>query len=400
MTYYKFKEGELLYNTIKTYPSIKFNVYNGKVYYNNNAEISGAFTGSINCTPPGFISLYELNVDRRSNNLIYPFLTKGGSLTSFSTVTTASFNSDFQYGDNISGSYPLSASISSDFHVQDRTSGSNRQVNALKNVLANYLVLSPDYAYTSNLTSASWDKSDQPLRLVNVPSIFYGSSIKKGSVSLKYYTTGTLTGELRDDKKNGQLRQVLSSSNADSGSVAGVVLYNEGILILTGSWDLDSLSQTLPHPSTEGATLKRKPRWYDFSLTGSAGGSLSNLTGSSFEMFLSGTQIVPTVTMFANANKGEVNYSNNPSSLSYDPLESAVLNISGTNSYVEPSDIQIKNIVSASYNSPTPEFEKTVFINSVGIYDENKNLIAVAKMAKPIRKRNSDDLTFKLKLDF
>jgi hypothetical protein len=400
MTYYKFKEGELLYNTIKTYPSIKFNVYNGKVYYNNNTEISGAFTGSINCTPPGFISLYELNVDRKSNNLIYPFLTKAGSLTSFSTVSTSSFNSDFEYGDTITGSYPLSASISSDFHVQNRTSGSNRRVNALKNVLTNYLVLSPDYSYSSNLVSASWNKSTQPLRLVNIPSIFYGSSIKKGSVSLKYYTTGTLTGELRDDKKNGQLRQVLSSSNANSGSVAGVVLYNEGILILTGSWNLDSLNQILPNPSTEGATTLRKPRWYDFSLTGSAGGSLSNLTGSSFEMSLNGTQVVPTVTMFANANKGEVNYSNNPSSLSFDPLESSVINASGSNSYVEPSDIQIKNIVSASYSSPTPEFEKTVFINSVGIYDENKNLIAVAKMAKPIRKRNSDDLTFKLKLDF
>jgi hypothetical protein len=117
-------------------------------------------------------------------------------------------------------------------------------------------------------------------------------------------------------------------------------------------------------------------------------------------MSLSGTQVVPTVTMFANANKGEVNYSNNPSSLSYNPIENSLINTSGSNSYIEPLDIQIKNIVSASYNSPEPEFEKTVYINSVGIYDENKNLIAVAKMAKPVRKRNSDDLTFKLKLDF
>jgi hypothetical protein len=236
--------------------------------------------------------------------------------------------------------------------------------------------------------------------MVNIPSIFYGSSIKKGSVSLKYYTTGTLTAELRDDKKNGQLRQVLSSSNADSGSVAGVVLYNEGILLLTGSWDLDSLDQRLPREDLVGSSVVRKPRWYDFSLTGSSGVPLSGLTGSSFEMFLSGTQIVPTVTMFANANKGEVNYSNNPSSLSYAPIENSLINTSGSNSYIEPSDIQIKNIVSASYSSPEPEFEKTVYINSVGIYDENKNLIAVAKMAKPVRKRNSDDLTFKLKLDF
>lgn len=399
MTYYKFKEGELLYNTIKTYPSVKFNIYNGNVYYNNNPQISGAFTGSINCTPPGFVSLYELNVDRTSNNLIYPFITKDGSLTSFKSVTTASFNADFQYGDVVTGSYPLSASISTDFYVRNRATP-GRKINALKNVLSNYLVLNPHYSYSSSLPNASWDKSKQALRTIDIPSIFYGSSIKKGSVSLKYYTTGTLTAELRDDKKNGQLRQVLSSSNADSGSVAGVVLYNEGILLLTGSWDLDSLDQDLPNPTSAGSTTTRKPRWYDFSLTGSSGGSLSDLTGSSFEMSLSGTQVVPTVTMFANANKGEVNYSNNPSSLSYNPIENSLINTSGSNSYIEPSDIQIKNIVSASYNSPEPEFEKTVYINSVGIYDENKNLIAIAKMAKPVRKRNSDDLTFKLKLDF
>ena len=50
-------------------------------------------------------------------------------------------------------------------------------------------------------------------------------------------------------------------------------------------------------------------------------------------------------------------------------------------------------------SAPPPPFEKTVFINKIGIYDENKNLIAVAKLAKPVRKRDSDDLTFKLKLD-
>ena len=76
MTYYKFKEGELLYNTIKTHPSINFNIYNGKVYYSNLSQVSGAFTASVGCTPPGYISLYELNVDRSSDNLISPLSQK------------------------------------------------------------------------------------------------------------------------------------------------------------------------------------------------------------------------------------------------------------------------------------------------------------------------------------
>jgi hypothetical protein len=104
--------------------------------------------------------------------------------------------------------------------------------------------------------------------------------------------------------------------------------------------------------------------------------------------------------MFATAPKGEANYSNNPTSLEYDSDINVLANYSGSQTYIENNDVKIKNISSASYSDPAPTFEKTVYINSVGIYDENKNLIAVAKMAKPIRKRDSDDLTFKLKLDF
>ena len=39
-------------------------------------------------------------------------------------------------------------------------------------------------------------------------------------------------------------------------------------------------------------------------------------------------------------------------------------------------------------------------INKIGLYDENKNLIAIAKVATPVRKLETDEYTFKLKLDF
>jgi len=35
----------------------------------------------------------------------------------------------------------------------------------------------------------------------------------------------------------------------------------------------------------------------------------------------------------------------------------------------------------------------------VGIYDENKNLIGIAKVATPVRKTVERDFTFKIKLD-
>ena len=64
-------------------------------------------------------------------------------------------------------------------------------------------------------------------------------------------------------------------------------------------------------------------------------------------------------------------------------------------------DIQreIKNTVSSSYNDPTGSFVKTTYVSKIAIYDRNKNLIAIAKPATPIRKTPTRDFTFKLKLD-
>ena len=45
------------------------------------------------------------------------------------------------------------------------------------------------------------------------------------------------------------------------------------------------------------------------------------------------------------------------------------------------------------------EIKKQTFISKMGIYDSNKNLIAIVNMARPIRKKESDEYTFKINLD-
>ena len=62
-------------------------------------------------------------------------------------------------------------------------------------------------------------------------------------------------------------------------------------------------------------------------------------------------------------------------------------------------EIPIKNTVKSPFTNTTASFEKQTFISKVGIYDENRNLIAIAKLAQPVRKREEDSYTFKLKLD-
>ena len=60
---------------------------------------------------------------------------------------------------------------------------------------------------------------------------------------------------------------------------------------------------------------------------------------------------------------------------------------------------KIKNIVYSQFTDVEPDFVKTTYISKVAIYDEDKNLIGIAKVATPVRKTEEKQYTFKLKLD-
>ena len=396
MSFYKFGPNDIFHNQIKTYPQQSFLIYQCRMFLNNTPQVPGAFVDNVGGVPTGYANLYEMNVDRQASQLIYPFITKAGSLTSFSTISTTNFNNDFAYGDIITGEYPLSASITSSWYDSGAPSISQpkREIQALRTALETYTPLSPHYLYSSSLGN----KEEQEMRIVSIPSIFYGSSIKKGSISVKIYISGSLQAELVDNLQNGELRQALPTG-PNSGSVAGVALYNQGFLILTGSWDMSLRS--LAWGGTAGCGGSQPPRWIDALQTPPEcddGCTAGRLQSASFGLDFKGTQYVPVKTMFANAPRGELNYSNNPTYLKYG--SSSYEASSGTLAYQQNQQVPIKNITSGTWTEPTASFSKTTYISKIGIYDDNKNLIGVAKLATPIRKREIDDFTFKLKLDF
>jgi len=99
--------------------------------------------------------------------------------------------------------------------------------------------------------------------------------------------------------------------------------------------------------------------------------------------------------MFAKAPAGELNWSNNPT---YKLYGNATGSVSGAYQYKEEASL-IKNINSSSFNNYKERFDNITYISSVGIYDEDMNLIGVAKMANPVKKVENQDFLFKLKLD-
>ena len=394
MPYYPFGQDDVVRNSIKAYPRNSFFIYGGVVYYNERPFQTGSLSDNPNGVlhvPPGFVSLYEINVDRPANELVYPFITKNGSLTAFKTISTSEYNSDFQYGDVLTGSYPLSSSITRNYFsspTQDRS-----RLEALKNTMNFYVSNSDHYSYTSNFGDG-WDKDTQNTNLISIPSIFFGSQIKKGSLELNFYVSGTLVGTLKDERRNGELIQTGPQGSTGSGSVAGVALYNEGFLMLTGSWDLDDdHTERYLGPSTS----PQAPAWIYFAVGAQDGVTIpSGQQKSAWTLDFRGTTKSQVVTMFANAPKGAINHSNNPTFVAYGHEETR---ITGSNYYVEKKDMELKNVVSSSYGDETPLFRKETYISKIGIYDENKNLIAIAKLATPVKKTEERDLTFKLKLD-
>jgi len=412
MSLKKFGQNDVVANTMKAHPSCEFFIFDGKVYYNSKPEQSGAFSNGILGVPPGHISLYEYNIDRASgtNPLIFPFVYKNGDKISFKTVSEAEWNRSYAYGDQIQSSYPMSASITREYMATAGgraalvdtstspatvTAGAGAPVYphffALKNTLNHYGTLSEHY----KVSSSFGNKDTQNINLISIPSIFYGSEIKPGTINLKWFLSGSLIGEIKDEKQNGELIQVGPAGSTGSGSVAGVVLYREGFVLLTGSWALNP--QTVHLIAGASAT---KPAWLYFG-AGALDGVNTSTAGityssASFNMSFKGTSDTQVLTMFAHAGKGEVNYSNNPTFIQYGQGQTR---LTSSLVYEENPKRLIHNTVSSSFIGFDAEYENQVYISRVAIYDENKNLLGVATLSNPVLKKEDQDLSFKIKLD-
>ena len=456
MPLYEFKKDDILFNTIKTYPRNKFFIYNGKVYYQDSNTVSGSNTENITGVPSGYVSLYNYNIDRvqqdtgrvignssslgydnvKDLNVIYPWIVKSTDGYSFKSQKEENYNITPD-GSVLTGSYFLSSSIKRIFisssYEQDSINYNrnkyalytasnpqatekeiienllpqyveNSQLHSLRQIFDSYSWMSSIFSFDSGAYGAS-SKLQQETNLISIPSIFYGNKIKKGSVTLKYFITGTLVATAQDIKQNGELVQTYSLLNpTNTGSTVGGVMYKHGFMFL---YDTASLAtQQLGYRNTSSTLTSSWIHWgvgagdYDvytpteyFPFKAPITGS--NLVSASYSLEFSGTNYVPNYTYFANAPKGDLNWSNNPTYLQHLTTSSF---ISSSTRFVQ-TDRQIKNVLSSSISTYSASFENVTYINRVNLYDDMGNLIGIAKTSKPIKKTEDTDFTFKLKLD-
>lgn len=381
MSYYELKDNDVFVNTIEAYPNYKFYIHSGTVYINDHQAISGTYSDNILGVPQGYVSLYEYNINREEGSRIYPFITKGGQKQKFKTLSDTEFNTQFGYGgDTISSEYNMSASISR-MLITSSTEDNYRKLRALKNSCNHYSFWSQSFDFETHYE----DVNTTPVNLINIPSVFYGNSLKKGEISLKYYISGTLAAEATDSRKNGELIQTYGPT---TGSVVGTVMYNEGIILLTSSAEID--------PTALDYETATSSSWIRFGY-GTGGETIGTTTVSaSYSMEFDSVSKLQNMTVLAKAPYGELNHSNNPTYLSYTGKEPVVS--TGSYQFVE-NNREIKNVVPTSQANEIAPFNKETYISKICIYDKDKRLVGICKLATPIRKTEVNEYLFKMKID-
>ena len=141
-----------------------------------------------------------------------------------------------------------------------------------------------------------------------------------------------------------------------------------------------------------------------------------------YDLEFRSTKTVYELEVLCQAGQCEFNYSQNPSAVnvtlsgSYDFETTSIANLrpSGTQSIKEVLDItQVQGYTSSYDGETTGSWEDyysnvltdptgsylTTFVSTIGLYDENNNMVAVAKLPKPIKKYPDMDINFIVRID-
>lgn len=261
---------------------------------------------------------------------------------------------------------------------------------------------------------ATTDYIDEAI-FVNIKRLFARDRVKPQTFAMQFYTTATLdrvadpvngaytnidktseigsailtdAGQGTEFGFGGQVGDVAFSTL--SSNIVGNLFYDQGIMVLDAKKVLSGtqhVSGTIDAMSAAGTSVigsaagnpsaKFIPDFFvsasiddivdHFASCRFSSGSLTALT------FQNVTNINSTL-VFCRATADEFNYSSNPTFTDADG-----------------------NII--VIDDPTTD-RTFSYITTVGLYDANDNLLAVAKMSRPLLKADDMDLTFRIRLDF
>jgi len=188
------------------------------------------------------------------------------------------------------------------------------------------------------------------ITVVSIPTNLYGNYVIPRSFRLGFYSGG-VTGNAYFVTDDGEGNLILTSGSQTS--KVGNIFYSHGIAVITtGSFSIDC---------NQWAEYIPSPDWF-FGISG------LDYTSISFSSSITLYENKYNCTILEN----EFGFSQNPSLAS-----------GSTNT--------IYNFATGSYFSP--------YITSIGLYNDNKDLIAIAKLGQPIQCSSTTDTTIMINFD-
>jgi len=194
---------------------------------------------------------------------------------------------------------------------------------------------------------------------INYSRLLVKDEIKKGQYT--FTTTGGVTigdyganEEYRVNSPAGEFGLLYTSSVDPYGDSVGLLYYQAGIAVITGSTDVfPNAPEYTGSYSISGAADDVRTVWED-------------------NDFQNTTELNSTI-YFCRATNSEYNYSANQT-------------------YLNGSEIVVKN-----NNIDKPP---VTYITTVGLYSADNELLAVAKLSEPIKKDPATELIFRVRLDY
>lgn len=199
-------------------------------------------------------------------------------------------------------------------------------------------------------------------KVVHVPSMFYGRQIATGSIVLTCngYSGQGIVRTLRDDGRGGLYVSGSLTKDIAGEDFRGVcwnkvgnVFYTEGLVVITD------------------------PSLLDF---GEAAMDFDTAKTDQLQISFKGLSKTHVKTFSCRANSSELNCSRNPSFSRAD--DNGTADDTSDDRYLMRDETQ------------------TTWITSIAICNEENRIVAIAKLAQPIRKRPEDKINIRLRMDF
>lgn len=284
---------------------------------------------------------------------------------------------------------------------------------------AQLLLGDADSQFVSPYDSASQNDKIDAAFFLAFKRLFSRDQIKRESFAMRFYQTASLarydgapdiqniyktsenglsvytdigSSQQKFTAFGGQLGNIVDA--ADTSRSVGLMFYDRGIAVFNlakitsgsqfMSGTIDAMTPTglslLGGPGTETSGVSKFIP--DFIVSASIDNIVDHIcatrfsSGSQTAITFQNTTNINSTLIFCKAGADEFNYSSNPTF------------IDGNNKIV---------VIEQGSEDTQQTF---TFVTSIGLYDANNNLLAVAKLSRPVEKSPERDLTFRVRLDF